>query len=749
MNLTASPALDNSWSEATMNYSNAPLWSVPDYPTYTDSVLMPGWPVSEYELNVTQDVRSALLNASSLLTEVLRVYPPLDVWVYAMFYSEDYLGGVYAPTLTVTYSYVSASISLPQTWITYGQSVTVTADTDPRQTSGTLTLQPNPINDTWSEAPGGTYNFTWTPLSGGTWYLRCVWSTAWVGGSYSAVSNVITITVGKASSSLLLYLSARSLRAGQPVTLTAVLSAPLSTGTLSLLYSTTGITYTQIAAGAPTAGSFTYTWTPQGAGTYYLRANWSGDLSYNASSSTVQTLNVSLTPTMITLTAPTGAKTGESIALTATLRDNETNPLAEASITFMLNATTLGTVTTGPSGIASLTYTLAVPAGRYLIEASYAGSATYQVAEESTTIIVSPLKLILESAIPGVPLFKFGSVDHTTDASGSVVIDVNSTGTYTIGVNTPILLAPGTRVVFRQWADGAPSPSRSILIDVDQTFSALTQVQFCLTTSSPYGEPQGGGWYDSNTTAAFSIQPTVDHGDSTRDLFTGWTGDAQVNETSGSIVMTSPKTVAAHWRKEFLLSVHSSYGTTQGEGWYDVGAAATLNITPLTVDPGNGTRRFFNGWTGDVNNTDPVVSVVLDAPKNVTASWRTEHFLDLKSDRGHASGRGWYTEGLSANVTVESSVPLDDWTGPLGGQYVFDGWTGDITSPQPSITVLMDAPKTLMARWRVDYTRPVVILGAPALVLGLIVALALRGRRPPSKQVASKAEPGSPTSPPG
>ncbi|MEM2904168.1 MAG: Ig-like domain repeat protein [Candidatus Bathyarchaeia archaeon] len=730
MTLTAARCTNNSWYGSTLTWSNAPLDALPADSSYTSSVVLragslaPGW----YSLNVLADVQNAF--SSGVLTEVLRVYPALGSDFSASFYSSE---GVYAPTLSITYSYASASVSVSPASATYGQSVTVIGDTDPRQTTGAIKLQYSLDNATWVDlvsATGGAYNYTWTPPSAGTLYLRSVWSTAWTGGSYTATSNVTTLSVGKAPSYLSLHLSDTTLYPGRSVILTASLSPPVSTGTVTLQYSTTGVEYTQITNATPTAGSFMYAWSPPGVGTYYLRAAWTGDAYYNASTSPSQTLTVTLLPTRMTFAAPTAAKVGEAIALTATLRDNDGNTLSGASITFRLNATALGTVATGASGTASAVYTLTVPAGTYVLKASYAGSSVYQAAEESVTIIVNPLRLVLTGPVAQAALFQVNGVNYTTDASGKAVVRVNSTGTYTFAVNSPLPLAAGTRLVFQQWTDGWGSASRTVVMDLDQSFAVVMKTQFYLATASAYGAPEGSGWYDVNATARFSVAPIVDHGNRTRRVFTGWSGDVTLNETSGSILMTSPKTVTAEWKKQFYVSLSSTHGAAGGEGWYDAGATAVINLTPTTVDAGNRTRYIFAGWTGDLNATDAVASLLVDGPKNVTASWRTEYFLEVKPDRGRPTGAGWHPEGSYVNVSVESEAPAEDWTGALGGKYVFEGWTGDLVSPQRSVTVLMDSPKTLTARWRPDYLQPLALLGGAALVVVLVAAYAALARRP-------------------
>jgi uncharacterized repeat protein (TIGR02543 family) len=83
--------------------------------------------------------------------------------------------------------------------------------------------------------------------------------------------------------------------------------------------------------------------------------------------------------------------------------------------------------------------------------------------------------------------------------------------------------------------------------------------------------------------------------------------------------MDGPKTIAASWRTEHLLTIVSPYGTPAGEGWYTEAAQATATIQDtVTV---NGTVYRFTGWTGASTDTSSAVLVTMDAPKTLTATW--------------------------------------------------------------------------------------------------------------------------------
>jgi len=92
-------------------------------------------------------------------------------------------------------------------------------------------------------------------------------------------------------------------------------------------------------------------------------------------------------------------------------------------------------------------------------------------------------------------------------------------------------------------------------------------------------------------------------------------------------------------------------------------------------------------------------------------SYTTQYYLTMKSEYGSPKGEGWYDAGSTATISINSPLPTKDWSGALGGKYVFDRWIGDLTSPDAVSTVTMDKPKTATATWRADYTMPTTILG--------------------------------------
>jgi hypothetical protein len=303
----------------------------------------------------------------------------------------------------------------------------------------------------------------------------------------------------------------------------------------------------------------------------------------------------------------------------------------------------------------------------------------------------------------------------TVDANGGSVSGegwYDEASTASIVANTPCNeVQQKSRKVFTQWAGGSTSDVATISITVDNpySFTANWKSQYYLSVNSNHGSTLGSGWYDANSLATFSIQSTSEIGNDTRKYFTGWSGDANTIQSSSTITMDSSKSVSAMWRVQYLLNVVSSYGDPTGQDWYDSGTAASISVNSI-VDSGNGTRRVFIAWIGEVSTTtSPATSVTVDKPKTVVVQWKTQYKVSFT-----ASG---LPDGTPMNFTINSDIvsgttpfTYSDWydsqvtlklnvTSKIANGfrvYVFNHWANS-TAAKVSDTITIDGPDTLTA----------------------------------------------------
>jgi hypothetical protein len=288
---------------------------------------------------------------------------------------------------------------------------------------------------------------------------------------------------------------------------------------------------------------------------------------------------------------------------------------------------------------------------------------------------------------------------------------------HTIAVPEVVDMGNGTRYVFIQWSDGDISATKVI---TKGAYIADYDKEHLLAVVSAYGETQGSGWYSDGTWADFSVTDYVETTD-TRHYFIGWSGDYQGDTPTGLVLMDTPRTLTANWYNEYLLTLNSDYGTLTGAGWYGEGEIAGFSVTDYVETPD--TRHYFTGWSGDYAGQSPSVSLAMDGPRVVNASWRNEYLLTLNSASGQPTGAGWYREGETASVSVAA---------PVQGfiiRKIFTGWSGDLTGTSTTASLNMDSPKVITANWRTDFVQLYILIGGVVVLAGAVTAVLLVRRR--------------------
>jgi hypothetical protein len=201
----------------------------------------------------------------------------------------------------------------------------------------------------------------------------------------------------------------------------------------------------------------------------------------------------------------------------------------------------------------------------------------------------------------------------------------------------------------------------------------------------------------------------VNESQGTRQLFTGWSGDASGNDTaSNNIFITGPKIAIANWKTQFYLTVESdptNVSSLVGSGWYDSGNQAAFSANAVVAATEN-TRLRFDHWTGDYTGHSSAGQVLMNRPQTVTANYLAQYLLAVQYDpatiptKYNESHWGWYD--ADSNVQLGPAPSTLDFSSVERLRFI--GWVDNSSSfPTPSYTVAMDQPHTITLSYVTQY----------------------------------------------
>jgi hypothetical protein len=321
-----------------------------------------------------------------------------------------------AQTVSVTQATPTTSLRVSAANSTAAQSETLTA---------TVTGLPSPAitgNVTFFDGTTSLGNGT-LAVTGGTGTASLIVPSLSVGQHsitvrYNGDTNYIasssatqTVTVSQIASATRLAVSAATIDAGQPETLTATIAgaaSPTLSGVVTFFDGTTSIGTSNVTATA-TGGTAALALTTLATGARSLTARYGGDTNYTASVSGAQTVTVTATPQTITFPAiPNHVYGDPPFALTAT---------ASSGLAVSYN------VVGGPATVSGSTVTL-TGAGTVTVQATQPGNTVFAAATPvSQSFIVTAPALTLASITPTIGIVGSGATTVTLTGTNFATTD--------------------------------------------------------------------------------------------------------------------------------------------------------------------------------------------------------------------------------------------------------------------------------------------------------------------------------------
>ncbi len=194
--------------------------------------------------------------------------------------------------------------------------------------------------------------------------------------------------------------------------------------------------------------------------------------------------------------------------------------------------------------------------------------------------------------------------------------------------------------------------------------------------------------------------------------FTGWTGDIGNNPSAAngfSVTMDRHRTITANFAPgNWTLTLDKAdSGGANGSLSMSPGVYSYLDKQTAHIAANTNSSAFFAGWTGDVTETNPALSMTMDGNKSVTANFdSTGYSLTVSVD-----GQGW--TNLNGTTYWASGMKPVLIASPQNGWF-FSYWSGDLpdgSDPNnPELPVLMGRNRTLVAHFIQDMRTLTIII---------------------------------------
>jgi len=162
-------------------------------------------------------------------------------------------------------------------------------------------------------------------------------------------------------------------------------------------------------------------------------------------------------------------------------------------------------------------------------------------------------RLSVTSAVPNLTV-KIDGFPFQTNQRG-VLSAVVPSGYATIEVPSEIAGPNNSKFEFSNWSHLGSSNPLKIVMNATVNLSANFTTEYWVSVNSPYGSPQGSGWYPYGTKVKYGVTSPIYFNNGTRLLFVQWEGDSKSASPQNDLTVDSAKQISAIWKTQYALTI--------------------------------------------------------------------------------------------------------------------------------------------------------------------------------------------------
>jgi hypothetical protein len=285
-------------------------------------------------------------------------------------------------------------------------------------------------------------------------------------------------------------------------------------------------------------------------------------------------------------------------------------------------------------------------------------------------------------------------------------------GAVTIEVPSNITGPGNSKMFFSNWNRFGKSNPLRVVMNSTLDITAKYTPEYSVAVYSPYGAPQGSGWYLEGTNATFAVNSPVDLGNGTRRVFTRWAGDSNSTVPQAWLIVNSGKALTAEWKTQYALTISAP------------GLPANASVSVLL-----GNQRIT------LNGPKPVTEWV-DANQQLSITVQNQHvqvpagnysFSELRADNQTFAGLIIVTQPITISLIYSQSPNPSPRFGLEGSQT--NAAAPPVTLSPGSIAILLR--NSLMVGRNIPVISPMISFATSLANIGYLLAAFIVPGGPP------------------